>query len=137
MSLITTKGTYALSALLEINKKDGLEPVQLREISSKTGIPQSYLEQLFNKLKKAGVVKSTRGIKGGYLLGRDAKDILVKDVLLILEKNINVIENKFDDPVLGLYFSEIQEKLEKFLTINLEELEKYRDKYNENLNYII
>lgn len=137
MSLITTKGTYALSALLEIQKSQSGEPVQIREISKNADIPQSYLEQLFNKLKKAGVLKSTRGVKGGYLLAKDAKDIYVKDILKILEKNINVVDNRSEDPILGLYFSEIQEELEKLLNINLEKLEEYKEKYNKNLNYII
>lgn len=137
MSLITTKGTYALSALLEIYKNESKQPMQIREISKKADIPQSYLEQLFNKLKKAGVLKSTRGVKGGYLLAKEAKEIYVKDVLGILEKNINVVDNRSEDPILGLYFSEIQEELEKLLNINLEKLDEYKEKYNKNLNYII
>ncbi len=137
MALITTKGTYALSALLEIHKNESGKPVQIREISKATDIPQSYLEQLFNKLKKAGVLKSTRGVKGGYLLAKEAKDIYVKDVLLILEKNIDVIENRLEDPVLNVYFSEIQEQIEKLFSINLEKLDEYKEQYNKNLNYII
>lgn len=135
MSLLTTKGTYALSALLEIHSRDSSQPVQIREISVEANIPQSYLEQLFNKLKKAGILKSVRGIKGGYLLAKDAKDIYVKDVVGILEKDIKVAD--CEDPILCLYFSEVQEKLEKLLDINLVELDKYKEQYSKNLNYVI
>jgi len=135
MSLLTTKGTYALSALLEIHNRNSNEPVQIREISAEANIPQSYLEQLFNKLKKAGILKSIRGIKGGYLLARKAEDIYVKDVLEILEKDIKVAE--CEEPILCLYFSEIQEKLEELLNINLVHLDKYKEQYSKNLNYVI
>lgn len=135
MSLLTTKGTYALSALLEIHNRDTSEPVQIREISAETNIPQSYLEQLFNKLKKAGVLKSIRGIKGGYLLAKSAEDIYVKDVLEVLEKDLKVAD--CENPILCLYFSEIQEQMEKLLNVNLVSLDKYKEQYSKNLNYVI
>lgn len=135
MSLLTTKGTYALGALLEIHNRASKEPVQIREISAEANIPQSYLEQLFNKLKKAGILKSIRGIKGGYLLAKPAEEIFVKDILEILEKDIKVAD--CENPILCLYFSEIQEKLEEFLNVNLVSLDKYKEQYSKNLNYVI
>ena len=79
---LTTKGRYAVTAMLDVALKDQQQPVSLADISARQGISLSYLEQLFSKLRKAGLVKSVRGPGGGYLLGRDADDINVAEVIL-------------------------------------------------------
>ncbi len=79
---LTTKGRYAVTAMLDVALKDQQQPVSLADISARQGISLSYLEQLFSKLRKAGLVKSVRGPGGGYLLGRDANDINVAEVIL-------------------------------------------------------
>lgn len=79
---LTTKGRYAVTAMLDVAIKDQQSPVSLADISERQGISLSYLEQLFSKLRKAGLVKSVRGPGGGYLLGREAKDINVAEVIL-------------------------------------------------------
>ncbi|MFT4675052.1 MAG: Rrf2 family iron-sulfur cluster assembly transcriptional regulator, partial [Reinekea sp.] len=67
---LTTKGRYAVTAMLDLalNEEDG--PINLADISERQGISLSYLEQLFAKLRKQGLVASVRGPGGGYLLGR-------------------------------------------------------------------
>lgn len=87
---LTTKGRYAVTAMLDlaINYKDG--PITLSDISKRQGISLSYLEQLFSKLRKNGLVDSARGPGGGYRLSRDASDIAVADVITAVDEKIDV-----------------------------------------------
>lgn len=87
---LTTKGRYAVTAMLDlaINYKDG--PITLSDISKRQGISLSYLEQLFSKLRKNGLVDSARGPGGGYRLSRDAKEIAVADVITAVDEKIDV-----------------------------------------------
>lgn len=84
---LTTKGRYAVTAVLDLafHQKDG--PVSLAAISERQGISLSYLEQLFAKLRRNDVVNSTRGPGGGYKLQREAEDISVSDVILAVDEN--------------------------------------------------
>ncbi len=83
---LTTKGRYAVTAMLDVALKDQKSPVSLADISERQGISLSYLEQLFSKLRRAGLVKSVRGPGGGYLLGRNAEDINVAEVILAVNE---------------------------------------------------
>lgn len=87
---LTTKGRYAVTAMLDlaINYKDG--PITLSDISKRQGISLSYLEQLFSKLRKNGLVDSARGPGGGYRLSRDAKEIMVAQVISAVDEKIDV-----------------------------------------------
>jgi len=87
---LTTKGRYAVTAMLDlaIHYKDG--PITLSDISRRQGISLSYLEQLFSKLRKRGLVDSARGPGGGYRLSRDASDIAVSEVIAAVDENIDV-----------------------------------------------
>ena len=87
---LTTKGRYAVTAMLDlaINYKDG--PITLSDISKRQGISLSYLEQLFSKLRKQGLVDSARGPGGGYRLSRDASDIMVAQVISAVDESIDV-----------------------------------------------
>ncbi|MAY14250.1 MULTISPECIES: Fe-S cluster assembly transcriptional regulator IscR [Oceanospirillaceae] len=78
---LTTKGRYAVTAMLDlaIHAQDG--PVSLNDISGRQGISLSYLEQLFAKLRRGGLVASVRGPGGGYRLSRDGSDINVAEVV--------------------------------------------------------
>jgi Rrf2 family iron-sulfur cluster assembly transcriptional regulator len=87
---LTTKGRYAVTAMLDlaINYKDG--PITLSDISKRQGISLSYLEQLFSKLRKKGLVDSARGPGGGYRLSREATEIAVADVISAVDESIDV-----------------------------------------------
>lgn len=87
---LTTKGRYAVTAMLDlaINYNDG--PITLSDISKRQGISLSYLEQLFSKLRKNGLVDSARGPGGGYRLSRDAKEIAIADVITAVDEKIDV-----------------------------------------------
>ena len=78
-------------ALTDLAKFDPKGPVSLRDISLRQGISINYLEQLFLKLKKNNIVKSTRGKKGGYILTKSAKDINLSDILFAVEEKVKTI----------------------------------------------
>jgi Rrf2 family protein len=82
---LSTKGRYGLKAMFELalNQDDG--PVPLKHIAQNQNLSEQYLEQIFSKLRKAGLIKSIRGAQGGYLLARDADDITVGNIIRILD----------------------------------------------------
>ena len=86
---LTSKGRYAVRAILDLTFNSSGKPVRLQEISERQKISLHYLEQLFRRLRKGNVVKSVRGPGGGYLLARSMDDIAIKDVLLSVGENIN------------------------------------------------
>ena len=87
---LTTKGRYAVTAVLDLAFHEEKGPVSLAAISDRQHISLSYLEQLFARLRRNGVVKSTRGPGGGYTLNRDAADISVSDVIVAVDENCQV-----------------------------------------------
>ena len=87
---LTTKGRYAVTAVLDLAFHEGNGPVSLAAISERQHISLSYLEQLFARLRRNGVVKSTRGPGGGYTLNRDAADISISDVILAVDESCQV-----------------------------------------------
>lgn len=89
---LTTKGRYAVTAMLDLavhNMKDMKAPITLADISERQGISLSYLEQLFAKLRKTGLVASTRGPGGGYTLGKPAAEIAVADVIAAVDETVD------------------------------------------------
>ena len=86
---LTTKGRYAVTAMLDLalHYKDG--PITLADISSRQGISLSYLEQLFSKLRKQGLVDSARGPGGGYRLSRTANEIAIADVITAVDEKVD------------------------------------------------
>ncbi len=86
---LTSKGRYAVRAILDLTFQSNGRPVRLQEISERQKISLHYLEQLFRRLRKGLVVKSVRGPGGGYVLSRGMDDISIKDVLVSVGENIN------------------------------------------------
>ena len=89
---ISTKGRYGLRAAVALAMYAKDEPVSISTIAAREELSESYLEQLFAKLKKAGLVHSIRGTNGGYQLSRPAEDISVGDVLRALEGNMVIVD---------------------------------------------
>jgi len=87
---LTTKGRYAVTAMLDLALHATEGPVPLADISQRQGISLSYLEQLFSRLRRQGLVGSARGPGGGYRLARAASEIAVVDVINAIDENVNV-----------------------------------------------
>ncbi|WP_305768207.1 RrF2 family transcriptional regulator [Candidatus Epulonipiscium viviparus] len=85
---LSTKGRYGLRAMIDIGVHSKEVPLSLRSISKRLDISESYLEQLISKLKKESLVISKRGAKGGYILGRNAAEITVGEILRALEGSL-------------------------------------------------
>lgn len=89
---LSTKGRYGLRALIDLAVHSEREPVSISSISARQNISERYLEQLVGKLKRAGIVKSVRGVQGGYQLAKEAEDISVGEVLRALEGSLEAVE---------------------------------------------
>ena len=87
---LTTKGRYAVTAMLYLASNDSTRPVTLDMISQRQNISLSYLEQLFAKLRKASLVKSIRGPGGGYLLNVDPVDVTLTEIIEAVDENIDL-----------------------------------------------
>ena len=85
MISITTKSPYALQALAELGRSGGDGPVPIGELARRRDIPVQFLEQLFATLRRAGVLKSQRGVKGGYTFARAPSEITVLEIVELLE----------------------------------------------------
>ena len=88
---LTSKGRYAVMALVDLARFDNITPVSLRDISLRQGISLVYLEQLFLKLKKNKIVNSVRGKSGGYTLNKNASEINISEVLSAVEEKIKTV----------------------------------------------
>ncbi len=86
---LTSKGRYAVTAMLDLALHTHEGPVTLAGISERQGISLSYLEQLFTRLRKQGLVSSTRGPGGGYSLSRPASEIPVADVVTAVDESVD------------------------------------------------
>jgi Rrf2 family transcriptional regulator, cysteine metabolism repressor len=85
MLSITTKSPYALRALVELARLRGGGPVPIGELARRRDIPVQFLEQLFAVLRRAGILKSQRGVKGGYSFAREPSEITVIEIVELLD----------------------------------------------------
>ena len=85
MLSITTKSPYALSALVELHRLQAAGPVPIAELARRRQIPVQFLEQLFASLRRAGILRSQRGVKGGYTLARPASEVTVLELVEVLD----------------------------------------------------
>ncbi|MDY3361360.1 MAG: Rrf2 family transcriptional regulator [Clostridium celatum] len=89
---LSTKGRYGVKAMVELAIHYGDSPLSIKTISQRQGISEYYLEQLFSPLRKAKFINSIRGAQGGYVLGREPKDIKVSDIMYVLEGPIEIAD---------------------------------------------
>lgn len=89
---LTTKGRYGLRAVIDLAMYAKNEPVSLSDVAERQNISISYLEQLIAKLKKAGIVQSTRGAQGGYALAKASEEISVGEILRALEGSLSPVD---------------------------------------------
>ncbi len=89
---LTTKGRFAVTAMLDLALNESGRPVTLAAISERQDISLSYLEQLFSRLRKNGLVKSVRGPGGGYRIASDMKTISVSDIIRAVDEQIDATQ---------------------------------------------
>ena len=93
---LTSKGRYAVMALVDLARFDNINPVSLRDISLRQGISLDYLEQIFSKLKKNEIVKSIRGTQGGYVLNKDPNEIKLTNIFHAVDEKVKTVQCKKD-----------------------------------------
>lgn len=94
---LNTKGRYAVMAMADIAKHARLDAIPLSVIADRQRISLAYLEQLFQRLRRAGLVESARGRSGGYRLGRPAADITVAQIMAAVEEEVRMTRCSGDD----------------------------------------
>jgi Rrf2 family iron-sulfur cluster assembly transcriptional regulator len=99
---LTTKGRFAVTAMIDLALRDSAGPVTLADISQRQKISLSYLEQLFGRLRRQGLVNSTRGPGGGYRLAREPLEVSVAEIIIAVDEPIDATqcggrENCHDD----------------------------------------
>jgi Rrf2 family cysteine metabolism transcriptional repressor len=137
MFSVTTKGLYGAQALIEmaVRKDEGV--LQLKDLSEKCGIPKNYLEQLFNLLRKAGVVSSLRGNKGGYVLAKEASEISLLEILEALEGPVEISKNIEFGGALRKVFNETEETIKNCFSVSLADLAEQEVQLKENVTFYI
>ena len=91
---LTSKGRYAVMALVDLARFDNINPVSLRDISLRQGISLDYLEQIFSKLRKKEIVQSVRGTQGGYILNKKAKEIKLTNIFDAVDEKVKTVQCK-------------------------------------------
>jgi len=138
---LTTKGRYAVTAMLDLASNDTGKPVTLDIISQRQNISLSYLEQLFAKLRKASLVKSVRGPGGGYLLSPPAEDVTLTQIIEAVDENIDLrrchgLKNclRGRECVSHHLWCEVSDQIRSFLSDK--NLQQVMDDYNTQKNLI-
>lgn len=117
---LSSKGRYGVRALFDIafhtaGRAEGQKPAQMREIAERAEIPARFLEQIFQDLRRAGLVAAKRGPRGGYQLAKPAAEISIGDVLRALEGSVVQVDEEADadrDPT-SLVFRELAGSVER------------------------
>ena len=132
---LTSKGRYAVTAMLDVAIHAVAGPVPLADISERQGISLSYLEQLFSRLRKHGLVNSVRGPGGGYRLGKCSAEIAVADVISAVDESVDATKCAGKGNCQGGHqclthtlWENLSHRIEEFLqNISLSELVEQKD----------
>lgn len=127
---LTSKGRYAVTAMLDVALHADSGPVSLADISERQEISLSYLEQLFARLRKNGLVQSVRGPGGGYILSRSMDQIAISSIVKAVDEKVHATKCHGQDGCQGgvrclthTLWNDLSERIEDFLTsITLSEL---------------
>ena len=124
---LTSKGRYAVMALMDLAKFNSRNPVSLRDISLRQGISLDFLEQIFSKLKKNEIVQSIRGIQGGYILNKQPNEIKLANIFHAVDETVKTVQCKKESK------KGCNGKASKCITHNLwDELETHINNFFEN-----
>lgn len=121
---VSTKGRFAVNALIDLALRDAAGPVALATISARQQVSLSYLEQLFSRLRRDGIVESMRGPGGGYALGRPSAQITVADIVTAVDdpREATAGEGADSGPSQSLWLRLNATMLQHMATITLESL---------------
>lgn len=122
MFALSAKARYGLQATYDLALNQGSRLRQIREVAEDQGIPQQFLEQVLVQLKRARLVKSYRGSRGGYALARDATKITVLDVLTCLEGPIEIGAVNYKDEILANLLESCKKQIRDSLKLSLADL---------------
>ena len=138
MLTISSKTRYGIAALLALAESYGSGLLQIKDISSRCNIPHQYLEQIFNRLGKAGIIKSTRGKNGGYELAHTPNKITVLDIVNTLEGEIEFVPKSSEQTdIIYDLFHQAEIKLQEILNISLADLAQRQQTLRNNVTYHI
>lgn len=120
---MSTKGRLAVNALIDLALREAAGPVALLSISQRQQVSLSYLEQMFSRLRREGIVESTRGPGGGYTLGRAPSDINVAEVVMAVDEGEESPRTGLDDAVSQRLWREAEAAvLNHLATVTLQQL---------------
>lgn len=112
--------------LVDLAQQNNDTPISLKSIAERQNLSEHYLEQLIAPLRNAGFVRSIRGAYGGYVLARNAHEIVVKDILFTLEGPITIVDDDFDDG-LGMLWDRLRTAITEVLdSLTLSDLVEMR-----------
>jgi Rrf2 family protein len=137
MFALSTKAIYGIAAALELALAQHAKPLQVKEIARAQVIPESYLRQLLISLKRAKIVESARGAKGGYLLRRAPAEITVKEIIEAMEGRPNFSKMKLKDPALWCYLKGCEREVENIFSVTLEVLVVEKQRHEQSITYQI
>lgn len=143
---ISTKGRYGLKAMMDLAIYSFGEPLNLKSIAERQNVSEKYLEHIFSSLKKAGIIKSTKGTQGGYILAQATTETTVGNVLRALEGDLSVAEksdreNGNSDILEQCINQNVYEKIDNSInqlldSITLDDLQQEYRKMNKNIDYM-
>ncbi len=136
MFSLSAKAHYGLAAMLDLADNFGKDLVQIKQIVDARAIPRNYLEQIFNRLGKNGLVKSIRGNKGGYKLAESPQDVTVFSILEALEGPLE-IASKHDPAAIGQVFGTLEDDVREYFSMSLEELLIREKRFSQKRIYYI
>ena len=137
MAIVSTKGSYGLTAMIILAKETNQELLQIKDIAAQGSIPQNYLEQILVLLKKSNLVQSIRGANGGYRLSKDKNNITVFEILNSLECCMDHTDSKSKENMLQPFWEDTKEKIKGIFSLTLNELEEFLENSSQNFTYTI
>ena len=134
---ISNKTIYAIMALEELSTLNADEVMAIKDIASNASIPKNFLEQILLSLRQNSILISIKGAKGGYRLNKKLEDISLKDIVIILERDIFTPISNPKTPVLNLFWNDLNSQVLKAFDIPLSKIEDYKLQLTQTLNYSI
>ncbi len=137
MLALTQRSLYALSALLELAENYGDKLVQVKDISNKHNIPKHFLDQILNRLKQSGFVRSVQGAKGGYTFAYNPSELQVLTVLETLEGELSLYSGHQPRPSVVDLLKKTEDRIRESFQITLAELcEREKQRRQDAMYYI-